>query len=111
MKRVLLTGAAGNIGSYLRKLLPPIYPGLVLSDIATPPDLLASETFIKADISKPDEICTMQALFGACRVGEAQHAHAPPLRFEMRHPSRPDLPDSQESKPLTFPGNSSPCTS
>lgn len=56
MQRVLLTGAAGNIGGYLRKLLRAIYPGLVLSDIKTPPDLGASETFIKADISKPDEI-------------------------------------------------------
>ncbi|MDX2157782.1 MAG: NAD(P)-dependent oxidoreductase [Hyphomicrobiaceae bacterium] len=56
MKRVLLTGAAGNIGGYLRKLLPPIYPDLVLSDIRAPKDLSASETFIQADISKPAEI-------------------------------------------------------
>ncbi len=56
MKRVLLTGAAGGIGTWLRKLLPPIYPELVLSDIRQPRDLSPSERFIQADISNPDEI-------------------------------------------------------
>ena len=36
MKRVLLTGAAGDIGGRLRKLLKPIYPELRLSDIKAP---------------------------------------------------------------------------
>jgi uronate dehydrogenase len=56
MKRVLLTGAAGGIGTHLRKLLPPIYPDLVLSDIRSPEDLDPSETFVQADIAKPAEI-------------------------------------------------------
>lgn len=56
MKRVLLTGAAGGIGTWLRKLLPPIYPDLVLSDIQEPKDLLPGEMFVRADISKADEI-------------------------------------------------------
>jgi uronate dehydrogenase len=56
MKRVLLTGAAGGIGTHLRKLLPPIYPDLVLSDIRSPNDLKPSETFVQADIAKPAEI-------------------------------------------------------
>ena len=33
MPRILMTGAAGGIGTTLRKLLPPIYPDLLLSDI------------------------------------------------------------------------------
>ena len=33
MPRILLTGAGGGIGTRLRKLLPPIYPDLVLSDL------------------------------------------------------------------------------
>ena len=41
MKRVLLTGAAGDIGGRLRKLLKPIYPELRLSDIKKPADLEA----------------------------------------------------------------------
>jgi uronate dehydrogenase len=56
MKRVLLTGAAGGIGKHLRRLLPPIYPDLVLSDIVTPEDLEPGEKFIQADVSKPVEI-------------------------------------------------------
>jgi uronate dehydrogenase len=49
--RVLMTGASGGIGSKLRKLLPPIYPDLVLSDMRTPQDLSAGETFIEADLA------------------------------------------------------------
>jgi uronate dehydrogenase len=56
MKRVLLTGAAGGVSTWLRKLLPAVYPGLVLSDLREPGDLGPGETFIRADLSKPDEI-------------------------------------------------------
>jgi uronate dehydrogenase len=51
MPRILLTGAGGGIGARLRKLLPPIYPDLVLSDLEAPTDLAASETFIAAQLS------------------------------------------------------------
>jgi len=56
MKRVLLTGAAGGIGTWLRRLLPLVYPDLVLSDLREPKDLAAGETFIRADLAKPDEV-------------------------------------------------------
>ena len=36
MERVLLTGAAGGIGSGLRKLLKPLYKELRLSDLDKP---------------------------------------------------------------------------
>lgn len=39
MPRILMTGAAGGIGTSLRKLLPPIYPDLVLNDLKAPADL------------------------------------------------------------------------
>ena len=61
MKRVLVTGAAGGIGTHLRRLLPPIYPDLRLSDIRRPAGLAPSETFMPADLSRMDEveaICT-----------------------------------------------------
>ena len=32
MARILLTGAAGDIGARLRKILKPVYPDLRLSD-------------------------------------------------------------------------------
>lgn len=51
MKKVLLTGASGGIGTRLRKLLPPLYPDLVLSDLKAPADLQPNETFMAADLS------------------------------------------------------------
>jgi uronate dehydrogenase len=51
MKRVLLTGAAGGVGTRLRRLLKPIYPELRLSDIRTPPDLAADEPFVAANLA------------------------------------------------------------
>jgi hypothetical protein len=45
MERVLLTGAAGGIGSGLRKLLKPLYKELRLSDLDKPADLRSDEPF------------------------------------------------------------------
>jgi uronate dehydrogenase len=49
MQTVLITGAAGDIGSRLRKLLKGAY-ALRASDIRKPADLAADETFIAADL-------------------------------------------------------------
>ena len=51
MKKVLLTGAAGDIGRRLRKLLPPVYPDLRVSDIKVPADLQSQEQFLPADLA------------------------------------------------------------
>src|SRR5215471_4134384 len=51
MPRILMTGAAGGIGTSLRKLLPPIYPDLLLSDINKPADLGSNEKFKSADLA------------------------------------------------------------
>jgi uronate dehydrogenase len=51
MKTVLITGAAGDIGSRLRKLLGGVYPHIRSSDIRTPADLAADEDFIAADLA------------------------------------------------------------
>ncbi len=56
MKRVLLTGAAGDIGGRLRKLLKPVYPELRLSDIKKPADLGNDEPFIAADLARIEEV-------------------------------------------------------
>ena len=56
MPRILMTGAAGGIGTSLRKLLPPIYPDLLLSDLATPADLGANEKFMAADLADPAQV-------------------------------------------------------
>ena len=51
MPRILMTGAAGGIGTSLRKLLPPIYPDLLLSDLKAPADLGKEEKFKAADLA------------------------------------------------------------
>jgi uronate dehydrogenase len=51
MPRILMTGASGGIGTSLRKLLPSIYPDLVLSDVKAPADLGGHETFKAAELS------------------------------------------------------------
>jgi uronate dehydrogenase len=58
MKKVLLTGASGDVGTRLRKLLKPLYPELILSDVKTPADLGPDETFVAADLSKFDEVAS-----------------------------------------------------
>lgn len=70
MKRILVTGAAGGIGTYLRKLLKPIYPELMLSDLKAPPDLEPDERFIQADLTKPHEIeAACQGVDGVVHLG------------------------------------------
>src|SRR5512139_1626162 len=51
MKKVLVTGAAGGVGTRLRKLLKGVYPQLRWSDIRKPDDLAADEAFMTADLS------------------------------------------------------------
>src|SRR5450759_4290750 len=51
MPRILMTGASGGIGTALRKLLPPIYPDLLLSDLKAPADLGPEEKFRAAELS------------------------------------------------------------
>jgi uronate dehydrogenase len=55
-RRIVFTGASGGIGTMIRPLLAPLYPGLVLSDKVAPKNLLPSEQFVAADLTKPDEV-------------------------------------------------------
>lgn len=56
MKRVLMTGASGGVGTKLRQLLKPVYPELRLSDISVPPDLRPDEPFVQADLADLDAV-------------------------------------------------------
>lgn len=58
-RRIVFTGAAGGIGTMTRPLLARLYPGLVLSDRVSPADLQPRETFIPADLTKPDEVAAL----------------------------------------------------
>src|SRR5262247_980407 len=51
MQTVLVTGAAGGIGTRLRQLLKGVYPNLRLSDVKRPADLAADEIFVEADLA------------------------------------------------------------
>src|SRR5438552_18735485 len=51
MQRILITGAAGDVGTRLRKLLKGVYPHIRASDIRKPADLGAGEEFIAADLA------------------------------------------------------------
>jgi uronate dehydrogenase len=58
-RRIVFTGAAGGIGTMTRPLLARLYPGLVLSDRVQPRDLLPTEKFVAADLTKPDEVAAL----------------------------------------------------
>ncbi|MBL8669158.1 MAG: NAD(P)-dependent oxidoreductase [Alphaproteobacteria bacterium] len=55
-RSVLITGAAGGLGTRLRGLMRGLYPRLVLTDRATPKDLQPDETFVAADLAQLDEM-------------------------------------------------------
>jgi uronate dehydrogenase len=61
MTRVLLTGAAGRIGTLIRHRLREEYPELILSDIREPRDLHEDERFVRADLMSLDELCAATA--------------------------------------------------
>jgi uronate dehydrogenase len=51
MRSILMTGAAGGIGTRMRSLLKNVYPRLRLSDISAPRDLKSDEEFVAADLA------------------------------------------------------------
>lgn len=61
MRNVLVTGAAGQIGARLRKLLKGVYPRIRWSDIRRPADLAADEEFVVADLSDYAQVETIVA--------------------------------------------------
>ena len=51
MQTVLVTGAAGGIGTRLRKLLVGVYPQIRWSDVRAPADLANDPSFVAADLA------------------------------------------------------------
>jgi len=67
MKRIVLTGAAGRLGSYLREPLSKLAEELVSSDIAEDiGKLYPNEKYVKANLGEMDDI--MPLLKGADMV-------------------------------------------
>ena len=54
--KLLLTGAAGGVGTKIRPLLLERYGALISSDKIDIDDLLPGETFVRADLANPAEI-------------------------------------------------------
>jgi len=61
MNNVLITGAAGDVGSRLRKLLKGVYPHIRASDIRKPADLAIGEEFVAADLGDYEQVKTITA--------------------------------------------------
>lgn len=60
MKKIVLTGAAGRLGSYLREPLSKMCENFVSSDIAdSVTNLAANETYVKADITDLDAMVAL----------------------------------------------------
>ena len=69
MRNVLLTGAAGHIGRYLRATLKTRYR-LRLSDLRSPADLEDAEQFIQADVADLDAVCRIaEGMDGIVHMG------------------------------------------
>jgi uronate dehydrogenase len=56
MTKILVTGAAGGIGTRMRQLLPAVYPDIRWSDIRKPDDLKSNEEFVQADLANYAEV-------------------------------------------------------
>lgn len=70
MPKILVTGAAGEVGTYLRKLLPPVYANIRWSDIRTPADLAAGAEFVPADLARIEQVETIvQEVDGIVHLG------------------------------------------
>ena len=60
MKKIVLTGAIGRLGSYLREPLTKLADEVVSSDILDgPASLYAGESYVKADLSNLDEMVAL----------------------------------------------------
>ena len=70
MKTVLVTGAAGGIGTRLRQLLKGAYPKIRLSDIRPPADLKPDEEFVQAELADLAQVETaVQGVDGIVHLG------------------------------------------
>lgn len=75
MKTILMTGAAGRIGSFLRPELAGKYR-LRLSDIRPIRDLRPGETFMRADISRlPDMLKVTRGVDAVVHFGGQSGEH------------------------------------
>ena len=77
MDRILITGAAGDVGTRLTKLLRGVYRELRLSDRVEPKSLDPSTPFVRADLAKLEEVeAAVEGVQGIVHLG-GQSVEAP----------------------------------
>jgi uronate dehydrogenase len=61
MQTVLVTGAAGQVGARLRKLLKGVYPRIRWSDLRKPADVAPDEEFVVAELGDHEQVAKIVA--------------------------------------------------
>ena len=75
MQTIVITGAAGSVGSYLRQTMPSNYH-LRLSDVQDITDLKHNESFVRADVTDADEMRQlMHGTYGVIHMGGLAKEH------------------------------------
>jgi uronate dehydrogenase len=70
MKRILITGAAGDVGRRITPLLAKIYPELILSDLKPPESVESGHTYIQADLTDMAAVAhAMTGIDGVVHLG------------------------------------------
>jgi uronate dehydrogenase len=77
MDRILITGAAGDVGTRLTALFKTVYREVRLSDRVAPKSLDPKTPFVRADLAKMDEVAAaVQGIEGIVHLG-GQSVEAP----------------------------------
>ena len=91
MERLLLTGAAGSIGSVLRKKLGPLAEILRVSDINDLGDAAPNEEIVYCDLSKEDDVyklvkgCNGIVHFGGISIEKSWSSIRPANRADFHN--------------------------
>ena len=98
MQNVLITGAAGDIGSRLRKLLRGVYPHIRASDIRKPADLAPGDDFVAADLTDLAQVEKAVAgiVLRDLRDGMRGHGRWAMGNHMRRGPGGPDAPGAEQ---------------